>query len=158
MPISSPQAPLRAAVTSTFEDLGFLFPERVETLPPTPGRVAAVTFHGPVPGRLELFVSAELLPVLAANMLGIGEAPALALQEDALREMANVVCGNVVPALAGAAAVVHLDAPTLLPDTTSPAVDATARLPRAGEASGPVAREAFRFDEGSAVATVVLLP
>lgn len=158
---SFPQAPLRAAVISTFEELGFLFPTPVTDLPPATGRLATVRFHGAVTGRMELCVSDSLLPVLAANMLGIAESPVQLLQDDALRELSNVVCGNVMPAVAGVEAIVHLDAPVLTPGwVTCAGADPSADTPpgTAGVTPAPyvVARNAFRFDEGSAVVTLVL--
>lgn len=158
---SFPQAPLRAAVISTFEQLGFLFPTPVADLPPATGRLATVRFHGAVTGRMELCVSDSLLPVLAANMLGIAESPVHMLQDDALRELSNVVCGNVMPAVAGVEAVVHLDTPILTPGWVTCAVAEPSGSPAPGSASTAptsyvVARNAFRFDEGSAVVTLVL--
>lgn len=160
---SFPQAPLRAAVISTFEELGFLFPTPVADLPPAAGRLATVRFHGAVTGRMELCVSDSLLPVLAANMLGISESPVQVLQDDALRELSNVVCGNVMPAVAGVEAVVHLDAPVLTPGwvTCAAAESPGASVPgtaATATATAPyvVTRNVFRFDEGCAVVTLVL--
>lgn len=113
---------LRQATASTFEELAFLYPEdadardaiAVDSSPSdadSPIASAAVDFHGPLRGRLVLRVSARLLPVIAANMLGEQESQFTPLQRDALGEIANVVCGNLLPALAGADAVFRLDAP-----------------------------------------------
>ena len=49
---------------------------------------------------------------LAANMLGVSDAEADArTRRDALGEVANVVCGNVLPLVGGRHAVFHLGAP-----------------------------------------------
>lgn len=76
----------------------------------------SVFFAGPFNGCLYLGASATLLPTLAANMMGLvdDEAPPLQLQQDALKELANVVCGNLLPALAGPDAIFEVQAPHLL--------------------------------------------
>ena len=104
---------LSRAAAATFEELAFLF-----AAPAAPGDArdgegvaVRVDFRGPVDGCLELRLAAALLPALAANMLGTEAAPDAALQRDALGEIANVVCGTVLPVLAGTAAVFDLGAP-----------------------------------------------
>jgi CheY-specific phosphatase CheX len=62
-----------------------------------------------------------MLPTVAANMLGDDDAPAPAQQLDALGEIANVICGNLLPHIAAPHAVFQLDAPQLL-DTTDMAL------------------------------------
>ena len=99
-----------------FEDLAFLMPMPSEhTAAPEGGyaAAAAVHFRGPMDGRLVLAVSPDLLPALAANMLGEDEPPAPEQQQDALGEMANVLCGNLLPAVAGVEKVFRLDAPRI---------------------------------------------
>lgn len=71
----------------------------------------SVDFRGPRAGRLVLQASARILPGIAANMLGGDQARSAVLQRDALGELANVICGNVLPRLAGADAVFRLSAP-----------------------------------------------
>lgn len=101
---------LRQAAISTFETLAFLFTEG-EPDEPVPSMTArtCVAFRGPVHGRLELHMTEDLLPVLAANMLG--EDAVAGAGDDALGEIANVICGNLLPSLAGPAAVYDLSAP-----------------------------------------------
>ena len=73
-----------------------------------------VRFDGPLRGRLELRVSGDVARCVAENMLGV-DALDLdadgALVRDALGEVANVVCGNLLPEIAGRDAVFRLDAP-----------------------------------------------
>ncbi len=110
---------LRRATASTFEDLAFLFLEddcTDEQLAAPLDAVVAVEFHGPARGRIVVRVSASLLPLIAANMLGEEQARHTPLQRDALGEVANVVCGNALPLLAGAEAVFRLDAPHWVAD------------------------------------------
>src|SRR5205814_545845 len=122
---------------ATFEQLAFQLP-----LPPGAGArvdphqlVAAVEFRGPFDGRLEVGVSDRLLPAVAASMLGQDEPPPAAEQQDALRELANVICGNLLPRLAGSEPVFLLDAPRI----------------DAAPATHPLAAETdISFDEGSA--------
>ncbi|MCU0646557.1 MAG: chemotaxis protein CheX [Gemmatimonadaceae bacterium] len=115
MPTST-TSPLWQATAQTFEELALLFPDA--TLTERQARAplaltAIVEFTGPMRGRLVLRVSAEVLPSAAANMLGEDDAQHAPLQRDAVGELANVICGNVLPAVAGAEAVFLLSAPRL---------------------------------------------
>ena len=107
---------LHNAAVTAFEELAFVFP-MPELEPPELGaRTAAVVdFEGHRAGRLVLTVSDELLPVIAANMLGDAE-PTREEQLDALKEVANVICGNVLPSLDGPRAIFRLHAPRLAAD------------------------------------------
>ena len=69
-----------------------------------------VAFVGPLRGCLALRVTDDVARACAENMLG-AEPQQIALVRDALGEVANVVCGNLLPELAGRDAVFHLDAP-----------------------------------------------
>jgi CheY-specific phosphatase CheX len=99
---------------------------------PLPMRAAAIAFDGPFSGELVVRASAELLPHLAANMLGLDEPSAASAdqQEDALKELANVICGNLLPALAGREPVFRVGVPrTLTADEPAPGQQpAAARL------------------------------
>ena len=113
MPSTTVQS-LSRATTSTFEELALLFPEH-ELSPEqaaAPLDVAvSVEFRGPRRGRLLLRASSNILSSIAANMLGEDASRQRPLQRDALGEIANVICGNLLPAVAGVAAVFHLSAP-----------------------------------------------
>ena len=76
-----------------------------------PDAAVSVGFRGPFEGRLVVRAFGGVLPTLAMNMLGEEEAPPAALQRDALGEVANVICGNLLPAIAGSREVFRLDAP-----------------------------------------------
>jgi len=123
---------LYKASARTFEDLAFLLPSE------TPGeaqaaqpveRAVLVRFSGPFSGRLVLKVSGGLPQALAANMLGEdGPAPEGA-KADALKEAANVICGNYLPEIAGPREVFRLEAPELIePAPAGPEVSARAEL------------------------------
>ena len=60
-------------------------------------------FSGPFGGGMELCLPAPALVELAVNMLGAkdGEELSPEQQHDALKELINVVCGNLLPILAG---------------------------------------------------------
>lgn len=105
---------LSRATTATFEELALLFPETElnETQAAAPLDVAvSVEFRGPLNGRLVLRASSVILPDVANNMLGADDQRPAALQRDALGELANVICGHVLPMIGGADAVFHLAAP-----------------------------------------------
>ena len=107
------RSPLLAAAATTFESLALLLP----TPEPSAAEAAARPAHavrlavdGPFRGWLALRVSDDVARALAENMLGAADAD-VSLVRDALGEVANVVCGNVLPALGGRGAVFHLQAP-----------------------------------------------
>ena len=139
-----PTTSLLQAATSTFESLALLFPEPCSTDGAEFIPLAAafsVTFHGAGTGRVVVGVSAGVLPALAENMLGSSAAPDPQLQRDALGELVNVVTGNVLPMVHGAAAVFRLDAPAQVEDEPFTARD--------GEMQVALAR--VRMDEGEAI-------
>lgn len=104
---------IQEAMVGTLEEMGFLFAMEAE-----PGEekgldgvAVEVAFHGPFTGAVRVEMSAAVLPMLAANMLAMDGEPGRVLQMDALGELANIVCGNVLPALAGPRAVFDLEHP-----------------------------------------------
>ena len=110
-------SPLLTASTSTFESLALLFAD----VPPSAAQAEAhlthavsVSFVGPSTGALVVAVSDDVAVALAANMLGLDPEVVRAdagVRHDAVGELANVVCGNVLPLVAGREAVFHLGAP-----------------------------------------------
>lgn len=122
-------AALYQAAALTFEELGFFFPN--ENLEPEQQTAAVdgtvrVDFQGPFDGSLILQVCGDILPTMAANMLGEDDVPSLALQQDVLGELGNVVCGNALPLIAGREVVFRLSPPRVL-TSTLPFEDATAQ-------------------------------
>jgi CheY-specific phosphatase CheX len=111
--------PLREAAASTFEHLGFLFAEPDLGTPDedegavdwssTPG--ATVSFAGGVEGRLELRVTADVARQVTSTMLAASPPVSEDLVSDALGELSNVMCGNLVPVLCGPAGECSLGAP-----------------------------------------------
>jgi len=71
----------------------------------------SVRFYGPKSGRLEVRTSADVVPALTANMLGAEGAVDPQMQKDALGELGNVLCGNVVSSMTNGIGVFHLHPP-----------------------------------------------
>jgi hypothetical protein len=63
-------------------------------------------------------VCGGLLPIITSNMLGEEDVSSKNLQYDALGEIANVICGNMLPGIAGSDKVFHVRAPQVaeIPD------------------------------------------
>ncbi len=105
---------LYKATALTFEELSFMLPMPLadDAAPDAECDIfASVAFGGPYRGRLMVGVPREFLAPLAANMLGEDDDVSELQQLDALAEVANVVCGNLLPAIAGGQAVFHFEAP-----------------------------------------------
>jgi CheY-specific phosphatase CheX len=99
------EAVLAGATQSALERTAFLFAEpwtpdndAADALGPEPF-VATVGFDGTHRGAVSITFPASLLPTLAANILGEDESPSDSMQRDALGELANIICGNVLPGL-----------------------------------------------------------
>jgi CheY-specific phosphatase CheX len=125
-----------------FEELGFLMPQsdicdNFQT--DSPG--AGVAFHGPFAGCLLISLTGKILSTLSSNMLGQEDRASKQMEEDALRELANVICGNALPAIFGLKEVFHLDAPSFYQNMES--------VPKISEYS-PVAKVAIPFENGQA--------
>ena len=141
---------LSQTTAATFEELALLFPEQ-ELSPEQEAASLDVTvsvdFRGPFAGRLVLSASACVLPVIASNMLGEVGSRQPPLQRDALGEIANVICGNVLPAIAGAEAVFHLNAPRIhdAGETASRDNDAPSARVQFGVETGRVASTLYVF-------------
>jgi CheY-specific phosphatase CheX len=106
---------LYSAAITTFEDLAFAVADRAPEGSVTPiwAGEARVAFVGPWDGELVVRLDGAALARLSTNMLGADVPPTPELQRDALAELANVICGHVLPVLAGSDVVFYLDAPAL---------------------------------------------
>jgi chemotaxis protein CheY-P-specific phosphatase CheC len=73
----------------------------------------AMSFSGAWRGTMQLALPRPLCAVIAANMLGLepDDEEAAQAQDDAVKELLNVTCGNVLTTLAGTEAVFSLSAP-----------------------------------------------
>ena len=150
--MSSPLDETLAAVAEgAFGDLAFMFsmPECADGgLAATPNAAASVRFTGPFSGELVLSVSPDALQALAPNMLGLDDETSATAeqQQDALKELTNVVCGNLLPAIGGPAAVFEVSAPALADASTA-------------RASGPRTPDAFArltLDTGGAALSLFI--
>jgi CheY-specific phosphatase CheX len=134
---------LYRAAALTFEELGFMFPspelDPLQKYAATDA-TAAVDFDGPCSGRLVVRLCGGVLPVLAANMMGELDSPPERLQHDALGEITNIICGNLLPSLAGAKQVFQLRSPRVLERDEA----------RAVEAAAPSASVSIGLEEGRA--------
>ncbi|NTV53823.1 MAG: chemotaxis protein CheX [Candidatus Firestonebacteria bacterium] len=100
------------------ETLAFLSTRPVEEVTAVRSERAAVgvEYAGPTSGILLLDLPVDVLPELAANMLGVdpGEEGGEKQRQDALGELGNVLCGNLLGRINGAEPVFNLKAPRLL--------------------------------------------
>lgn len=75
--------------------------------------VSMVQFKGIVKGQYNILCQKEFASILAKNVLGLDEEPAEQDQQDALREMANVLCGNMLTECYGTEAIFDLTPPQI---------------------------------------------
>jgi len=77
--------------------------------------IVSVLFSGPFSGGIEMHLTPEALPEIAANMLGLEEEETTKDDEHgAACEALNVICGNLLPAIAGKEAVFDIDSPEII--------------------------------------------
>jgi CheY-specific phosphatase CheX len=134
---------LQEAALAAFEMLCFMFPAPELAEPwedAEAGLTVAVDFEGARQGRLVMALRGDLPIAIAANMLG-QDGCSLSQQQDAVKEMANVICGNALPRLFGTRAVFRLHAPRVVEE----------------DARGvPEARVEVSLDEGAALLLLYL--
>lgn len=110
---------LRNVFCDILERMAFMFGDLAEEeeMPDTMNNAtaASMTFTGPIKGSLTLAVPSEMCPEIAANILGIDpeEERAVEASHDALKELLNVICGNVLTELAGVEPVFDLSVPEI---------------------------------------------
>jgi CheY-specific phosphatase CheX len=112
-------AALTQAVREVFENLCFMLPShpRMSLPPEAPclSRVVlAVDFSGAGRGTLHLTLPDSMIAPVASAMLGEDAPLELGEQYDAVCELANIVCGNVLPLIAGERAVFDLASPRVI--------------------------------------------
>ncbi len=76
---------------------------------------ACIPFDGPFSGTLWLRLPAAILEEASVNMLGLdfGECTTEEQQDDAFRELVNVICGNLLPRVAGDEAIFNIGVATV---------------------------------------------
>lgn len=104
--------------SDVLEQFAFMFADPPESESPALGEdliVASMTFRGPFQGALTLAAPRSMGPVLAANVLGLDPDDELVSRApfDALKELLNVTCGNVLTAIAGEEPVFDLTVPEI---------------------------------------------
>lgn len=103
------------------EKLAFIFSspeEDRENISDDASVAACVSFTGPFTGSVVMTITSDTLPELAENMLGFDtEETTVDQQHDALKELINVICGNLLPAIAGKQVVFNVDPPEILSDS-----------------------------------------
>jgi len=121
---------LIAVFTDVLEQLAFMFAEPPENETPhlAAGGIVQATmgFKGPFDGTLDLVVPRAMCEELAANVLGLEPDDEMVTHApfDALKELLNVTCGNLLTALAGEEPIFDLTIPevALLGDSAWPAL------------------------------------
>jgi len=94
---------LYEAAINTFEDICFMYavPELKDSQNDLALEAAAeVKYQGDYTGRLLIETRGGLFSAIAANMLSSGN-PTPRQKKDALGEIANIICGNILPSLGG---------------------------------------------------------
>ena len=115
---------LTEVVNETLEKLAFLFTfpdDERDSDSQDPALIGRVGFNGYFDGSLIMRISDCAIPELAANMLGLDDEAEIsdAEQQDALKEILNVICGNVLPAIAGEKVEFNIEAPEILSQTAA---------------------------------------
>ena len=110
---------LTGITNDTLERLAFLFafPDEDRSQDgPEPAVTGRVEFSGLFCGSLVVRVSTSIIPELAANMLGLEDDAEISVeaQQDAFKELTNVICGNLLPAIAGDQVEFTIGAPETL--------------------------------------------
>lgn len=148
----SARTALQRAAISTFEQVAFLLLEPDDSMiVETIDAERVVEFSGPPDGYLALRVGGGILPGIAESMLGYGDAPGRETQLDALGELANMICGSVVPLLGARDTLFRLRLRPLAESGVPPAV-ATDHVAR------PLAAQRFRAEAGFVECEVAVTP
>lgn len=105
---------LSQKLAATFEELALVCADTQLSVQQSEAPVdlaMSVSFTGPLMGCLILRATSDILPAIADNMLGTSEGASQAVLTDALGELTNVLCGNLLPLIGGAESVFVLSAP-----------------------------------------------
>ncbi len=93
---------LKESAVKTFEDICYMYlePELKDSQKNMPlDAMAEVKFKGAFNGKLTIESRGDLYSAVAANMLS-HDHPSAQQKKDALGEIANIICGNIVPSIA----------------------------------------------------------
>jgi CheY-specific phosphatase CheX len=136
---------LSRIAVKTFGELVFLFAfdeDEANTGQTDPAVAARISFSGFFSGTLVMKLSAKILPQLTTNMLGVDEQEETTLdqQYDALKETLNVVCGNLLPEIAGTQEVFNID---------PPAIVAEDKVIKKSNGPNPICKATLALEEGT---------
>lgn len=117
--MNNPRRPSLGKIASeSLEKLAFMFfmtDSFREPIPLQNAIVAEVAFSGVFSGRLVVVMTETAVKEMASNMLGVDSDDVEPQQmNDALKESANIICGNWLPVIGGDEAVFNMDAPKIL--------------------------------------------
>jgi CheY-specific phosphatase CheX len=130
------------AAARTFEELAFMFTDSELNEQQSEAEYEAgaeLAFSGPVEGKLLLQMYGKVLVLLTRNLLAEEVKLEESLLEDSLKEVTNIICGNLLPNIAGSEAVFDISAPRLLSDEYKP-----------DTAESPTARSVVGLESGRA--------
>jgi hypothetical protein len=109
------QAALGQAVRDVLEQQCFMLPaDEAPTAPAESRVVLEVDFSGARRGVLRLSLPNSMIEPIALAMLGEDGPLPLQEQYEAVSELANIVCGNVLPLVVGERAVCELACPRVI--------------------------------------------
>ncbi len=128
-------------LTKTFSEvlanLAFMFTddEPAEPCPDDRWLETTIAYHGPESGSLRFWCTRSFATSLAANLLGVDpqDETARDQEDDAVKELMNIVCGQLVTAMYGATRVFELTIPETheigdLPETPDAEYDSVVTL------------------------------
>lgn len=108
---------LSQVLEEVLENLAFVFsvPEDTgDAMQYEMALAAKISFTGLFSGTIVLGFSEQILPEIARNMLGVDEEILVVHQHDAFKEVLNVICGNLLPAIAGEKEVFTISVPCII--------------------------------------------
>jgi CheY-specific phosphatase CheX len=134
---------LKESTIITFEDICFIYqvPELKDAQKNMELEAAAeVKYRGDLTGKLLIETRGGLSMAIAANMLS-NDVPSAQQKKDALGEIANIICGNVVPSLGRGKLEYKIESPRSLNKD---------ELLKEEKQGNPLAEITLNFNEGRA--------
>jgi len=114
---------LSATISEVIEELALVVVEEPETRPEfSPDTVAWIEVTGSITGQIIVRCRRELGILLASNLLGIDPEDAQAQEKasDAIGEMLNVICGNLITNFFGAEKTFNVSIPRVADIESAP--------------------------------------
>jgi len=134
---------LEEATVKTFEDVFFMYPSpELKDIQKNlkPEAAAAVKYRGNYTGKLLVETRGALLSAIATNILS-NDLSDSRQKDDALGELANIICGNIVPYLGRGGKGYKIESPKSLNRK---------QLLEEKKQGKPVAKLTLNFDQGRA--------